>query len=42
MKIFYLNNPVSNGGKGAKYFSLIKNELNKRSIEFDSAQTEYA
>ena len=42
MKIFYLNNPASHGGKGAKYFSLIKNELNKRSIEFDSAQTEYA
>ena len=24
MKIFYLNNPASNGGKGAKYFSKIE------------------
>ncbi len=42
MKIFYLNNPASHGGKGAKYFSLIKNELIKHNIEFDSTQTENA
>jgi len=42
MKIFYLNNPASHGGKGAKYFSLIKNEFYKRKIEHESAQTEYA
>jgi diacylglycerol kinase (ATP) len=42
MKIFYLNNPAAHGGKGAKYFQVIKNELAKRKIEFDSVQTEFA
>jgi YegS/Rv2252/BmrU family lipid kinase len=42
MKIFYLHNPASHGGKGAKYFPLIKKELNKQNIEHESVQTEYA
>ncbi|MFA5803062.1 MAG: diacylglycerol kinase family protein [Melioribacteraceae bacterium] len=42
MKIFYLNNPASNGGNGAKYFPLIKKEFDKRNIEHESVQTEYA
>ena len=42
MKIFYLNNPASHGGKGAKYFSQIKNEFDKKKIEYDATQTEYA
>lgn len=42
MKIFYLNNPAAHGGKGAKYFELIKNEFNKRKIEHESTQTNYA
>ena len=42
MKIFYLNNPASCGGKGAKYFSLIQAELNKQDIQHESVQTDYA
>lgn len=42
MKIFYMNNPASHGGKGAKYFSQIKNEFDNRKIGHDSVQTEYA
>ena len=32
MKIFYLNNPASGNNNGAKYFSLIKKEFDKRNI----------
>ena len=42
MKIFYLNNPAAGNNNGAKYFPLIKKELNKRNIEHESVQTEYA
>jgi YegS/Rv2252/BmrU family lipid kinase len=42
MKIFYLNNPASGNKNGAKYFSLIKNEFDKRKIEHESIQTNYA
>ena len=41
-KTFYLNNPASCGGKGVKYFSLINKEFDKRNIEHESVQTEYA
>lgn len=42
MKIFYLNNPASGNKNGAKYFPLIKKEFDKRNIEHESVQTEYA
>lgn len=42
MKIFYLNNPASGNNNGAKYFPLIKKEFDKRNIEHESVQTEYA
>ncbi|NJD22092.1 MAG: diacylglycerol kinase family lipid kinase [Melioribacter sp.] len=42
MKIFYLNNPASGNKNGAKYFSLINKEFDKRNIEYESVQTEYA
>lgn len=42
MKIFYLNNPASGNKNGAKYFPLIKKEFDKRKIEHESVQTEYA
>ena len=42
MKIFYLNNPASGNKNGAKYFSLINKEFDKRNIEHESLQTEYA
>jgi YegS/Rv2252/BmrU family lipid kinase len=42
MKVFYLNNPASHGGQGAKYFSLIKNELNKNNISYEAVETKYA
>ena len=41
MNIFYLNNPASGNKNGVKYFSLIKNELDKQNIEHESVQTEY-
>lgn len=42
MKVFYMNNPASHGGQGAKYFSLIKNELNKNNISYEAVETKYA
>lgn len=42
MKVFYLNNPASHGGQGAKYFSLIKNELDKNNISYEAVETKYA
>lgn len=42
MKIFYLCNPASHGGKGAKFFTLIINEFEKKNIIPDSVQTKYA
>jgi len=42
MKIFYLNNPASGNKNGVRYFPLIKNEFDKRNIEHESIQTEYA
>ena len=42
MKVFYLNNPAAHGGKGTKYFSLIKKEFDKNKISYEAAETEYA
>lgn len=42
MKVFYLNNPASHGGQGTKYFSLIKNELDKNNISYEAVETKYA
>ncbi|MDP3580392.1 MAG: diacylglycerol kinase family lipid kinase [Ignavibacteria bacterium] len=42
MKVFYINNPAAHGGKGAKYFSLIKNELDKNNISYEAVETKYA
>lgn len=42
MKVFYLNNPASHGGQGAKYFSLIKSELDKNNISSEAVETKYA
>ncbi len=42
MKIFYINNPASHGGKGAKFFSVIKKEFAKRNVVCEAVQTEYA
>ncbi len=42
MKIFYLCNPASHGGKGAKFFNLILNHFEKKNIILDSVQTKYA
>lgn len=42
MKVFYINNPASHGGKGAKFFSVIKKEFEKRSVVCEAVQTEYA
>jgi YegS/Rv2252/BmrU family lipid kinase len=42
MKIFYLNNPAAHGGKGKKYFALIKDQFDRINIEHESVQTLYA
>jgi YegS/Rv2252/BmrU family lipid kinase len=42
MKVFYINNPASHGGKGVKFFSVIKKEFSKRSVVCEAVQTEYA
>jgi YegS/Rv2252/BmrU family lipid kinase len=42
LKLFYLNNPACNNGKGKKVFSSIIKILNARKIEYDSIQTAYA
>lgn len=42
MKIFYLNNPASGHKNGIKFFSKIKDALDKRKIDYDFYQTEYA
>ena len=42
MKIFYMNNPAAGHKNGIKYFSKIKTALSKRSIDYDSIQSEYA
>lgn len=42
MKLFYLNNPACNNGKGKKVFSSIIKILNARKIDYDAIQTEYA
>lgn len=42
MKLFYLNNPACNNGKGAKYGSLIRSSLNKRNVQYDFIQTQSA
>lgn len=42
MKIFHINNPASGNKSGAKHFSLINKEFQKRSVDCKSVQTEYA
>ncbi len=42
MKIFYLCNPAAHGGKGNKYFELIKNKFDLHKIEHESLKSEYA
>jgi len=42
LKLFYLNNPACNNGKGAKFGSLIRSSLDKRNVDYDFIQTEYA
>jgi diacylglycerol kinase (ATP) len=42
MKIFYLNNPASGHKNGIKYYPLIEQQLKKKNLEYDSAQTECA
>jgi diacylglycerol kinase (ATP) len=42
MKIFYLNNPASGHKNGVKYYPLIEEQLKKKNIDHDSAQTEFA
>lgn len=42
MKIFHLNNPASGNKNGHKLFPKIKFEIERKEIEHDSVQTEYA
>lgn len=42
MKIFYLGNPASHGGKGEKYFALIKKEFEENAVSCEAVKPEYA
>lgn len=42
MKIFYINNPEAYSGNGAKSFSVVKNEFEKRNADCHAVQTKYA
>jgi len=42
MKIFFLGNPASHGGKGGRYFPMIIADFEKQKVSIETVQTEYA